>query len=227
MNLARAPNRLNAALGQADVANVARLHHVGDGTYRILDRHVRIEPCWPVDVDVVDAKARQAVREGVLRRSRTPIEPEELAVGSAERAELHAEEHLVAATFQRLADEKLVSPHAVEVTGVEDVHAALDRLVDGRDAFGLVTIAVPAPSAHPHAPEGDGEHRRTARAQSHVVRRLHVQDLRSDFEVAPALKIGDETRLVWAPSKPLSRLRARGRKVEREETREPGEVRGG
>src|SRR3989449_11507070 len=86
---------------------------------------------------------------------------------------------------------------------------------------------VPAPSAHPHAPEGDGEHRRTARAQSHVVRSRHVQDLRSDFEVAPALEIGDETRLVWAPSKPLSRLRARGRKVEREETREPGEVRGG
>src|SRR5207245_582581 len=51
--------------------------------------------------------------------------------------------------------------------------------------------------------------------------------LRSDFEVAPALEIGDETRLVWAPSKPLSRLRARGRKVEREETREPGEMRGG
>src|SRR2546426_1562742 len=51
--------------------------------------------------------------------------------------------------------------------------------------------------------------------------------LRSDFEVAPALEIGDETRLVWVPSKPLSRHRARGRKVEREETREPGEVRGG
>ena len=174
MHFRRAPNRLGADLGQANVADVARLHHVGDGTYRILDRHVWIEARWLVDVDVIDAKARQTVRKGVLRRSRTRVEPEELAIGSAERAELHAEQNLVAATFQRLADEKLVSPHAVEVTGVEHVHAALDRLVDGRDAFGLVTIAVPAPSAHPHAPEGDGEHRRTARAQSHVVRRFHV-----------------------------------------------------
>src|SRR5437870_7456958 len=130
MYFRRAPNRLNADLGQADVADVARLHHVGDGTYRILDRHVWIEARWPVDVDVIDAKAREAVREGVLRRSGTRVEPEELAIGSAERAELHAEQKLVAATFQRLADEKLVSPHAVEVTGVEDVHAALDRLVD-------------------------------------------------------------------------------------------------
>ena len=73
----------------------------------------------------------------------------------AERSELDAEERLVAATSQRLADEELVLAHAVEVAGVEDVHAALERLVDGRDALGLVRCPVPGhEDAHPSCSVG-------------------------------------------------------------------------
>src|SRR5207247_1009057 len=92
-------------------------------------------------------------------------------------------------------------------------------------ASSLSPYQLPAPiPMHPRA-MGNTEGPRVPSLTSFVV--FMSRTLRSDFEVAPALEIGDETRLVWAPPKPLSRLRARGRKVEREETREPGEVRGG
>ena len=51
--------------------------------------------------------------------------------------------------MQRLADEKLVFPAAVEIAGVDDVHAALDGHVDGREAFGLVPCLIPFPAPMP------------------------------------------------------------------------------
>src|SRR5438034_450292 len=92
-------------------------------------------------------------------------------------------------------------------------------------ASSLSPYQLPAPiPMHPRA-MGNTEGPRVPSLTSFVV--FMSRTLRSDLEVAPALEISDETRLVWVPSKPLSRLRARGRKVEREETREPGEVPGG
>ena len=44
----------------------------------------------------------------------------------------------VAAVADRLADQLLVLPHAVHVGGVEEIDAALDRVMDGRDRFLLV-----------------------------------------------------------------------------------------
>ena len=58
-DLWRARDRLDADLGEADVAHESRLHHVGDGADGVLDRHVRIEARRAVDVDVIDAEARQ------------------------------------------------------------------------------------------------------------------------------------------------------------------------
>src|SRR5437867_7450231 len=98
-------------------------------------------------------------------------------------------------------------------------------MVPTLSASSLSPYQLPAPiPMHPRA-MGHTEGPRVPSLTSFVV--FMSRTLRSDFEVAPALEIGDETRLVWAPTKPLSRLRARARKVEGEETREPGEVRGG
>ena len=49
---------LGADLGEADVADVAGLDHLGDRADRLLDRHVRVEARRPVDVDVVGAEPR-------------------------------------------------------------------------------------------------------------------------------------------------------------------------
>ena len=158
MDLGRAPDRLDADLGQPDVAHVARLHEIGDRTDRVLDRNLRIEPRRPVDVDVVDAEPGQAVCEGVLGRGRPGVVAEERAVGAALRPVLHADDRLVAPAAERLPDQQLVLAHAVEVAGIEDAHPAIERSVDRRDALGVVARAVPAAGAHAHAAQGDREH---------------------------------------------------------------------
>src|SRR5262249_36645661 len=76
-------------------------------------------------------------------------------VGPAQRAELDRELHFVAAAFDGAADQELVVPHAVEVAGVEEGDAPLDRALDGGDALVLVGLAVHAGQAH--AAERDAE----------------------------------------------------------------------
>ena len=136
-------------------AHVAGLHQVGDRADRVFDRHRRIEPRRAVDVDVIDAEPRQAVREEVLHRGGARVEAEPAAVGAAQGAELHREQGLVAPAAQRAADEQLVVAHAVEVAGVEQRDAAIERGVDRRDALGLVGRAVHA--GHAHAAERERE----------------------------------------------------------------------
>ena len=72
-----AADRLGADLGEADVADVAGLHQVGDRADGVLDRHRGIEARRAVDVDVVDAEARQAVGEEVLHRGGAGVVAEE------------------------------------------------------------------------------------------------------------------------------------------------------
>ena len=86
-----AADRFGAHLRQADMADIAGLHHVGDGADRLLDRHVRIEPRRPVDIDMVDAEPLQRIGEEVLHRRRPRVEAAPAAGGIAHRAELHAE----------------------------------------------------------------------------------------------------------------------------------------
>ena len=159
VHLRGAADRLDADLGEADVADVARLHHVGDRADGLLDRDRGIEARRTVDVDVVDAEARQAVGEEVLRRGGARVEAEVGAVGAAQGAELHAEQGPVAAgAGERLADEELVLAHRIEVARVDEVHAALERGVDRGDALRLVAAAVQAAGAHAHAAERDRKH---------------------------------------------------------------------
>src|SRR5688572_25703168 len=53
----------------------------------------------------------------------------------------------------RLAEEKLVVPHAVEVARVEQGYARIERGVDGGDALGLISRAIQI--GHAHAAEAD------------------------------------------------------------------------
>jgi hypothetical protein len=82
--------------------------------------------------------------------------PARVALG----AELHAQPHGVAvAAVQRAPDEHLVVPHAVEVAGVEQLDAGVERRVDRGDALRLVGRAVEVGHAHraeaePGAAEG-------------------------------------------------------------------------
>ena len=136
-----AADAVSAELRQRDVADVAGLHQVGDRADGVLDRHLRIEARRPVDVDVAAPEPGQAVADRVLDRDRAGVEAEPGAIGAAQRAELDAEQRAVAPIGDRLADQQLVLAGAVEVAGVEDIDAVVERGVDGRDALGLAAVA--------------------------------------------------------------------------------------
>ena len=59
MNGGRPADRLRSDLRKPNMADITSLHHFRDGSDRVLDRHVRIEPCRAVDVDIIGAEALQ------------------------------------------------------------------------------------------------------------------------------------------------------------------------
>jgi hypothetical protein len=69
----RAANGVGAGLREADVADIARLDHLGDRAHGLLDRDVRVDARRPVDVDVVGPKAPQRVGEEVPDRLRAAV----------------------------------------------------------------------------------------------------------------------------------------------------------
>jgi hypothetical protein len=160
----RAPQRVGAHLGQAEVADVPGTHQVGDRAHGVLDGDLGIDPRRPVDVDVVGAEAAQGVGEVALHRLRAGVVAEPRAARVALRAELDADDGAVArAAGERAADEQLVVAHAVEVAGVEERDAGVERRVDGGDALGLVGRAVEI--GHAHAAETHRRHAGTCLAE--------------------------------------------------------------
>ncbi len=139
-------------LGQAHVAHVASLDHVGDRTDRVFDRHVRVQPCGPVNVDVIDAQTLQRIREKVFHRRWTRIVKRPAARGIAHRAKFHADDGRVAPrrrrTFQRFADQNFVVTRAVEIPRIQQRNARFERGVDRGDAFGAIGRTVHARHAH-------------------------------------------------------------------------------
>ena len=143
----RAADRVGADLREADVAHVAGLHQLRDRADGLLDRDVRVEPRRPVHVDVVRAQPLERVRHRGLDRLRARVVAEPAPVRPALSAELHADQDVVAvATGERVGDQQLVVAHPVEVAGVEQRDAGVERGVDRRDALVAVGGAVRAPT---------------------------------------------------------------------------------
>ncbi len=208
VHLRGAADGIGADLGETDVADVARLHHLGDGADGILDGHRRIETRWTVDVDVIDAEPRQAVREEVLRRRGPCVVAQERAVRAAQSAELDAQQGLVPATAgKRPADEQLVLAHGVEVAGVDEVHAAFERGVDRRDPLRLIAVAVHAAGAHPHAAESEWKNFRASGSERGLRRGGHAGNLSlaSPHSTMPALPSTSRARTATASRRYRSR----------------------
>ena len=155
MHRVRPANGVGADLGQADMPDPAGLDHVGHRADALLDRHVGIEPRRPIDVDGVDAEPLQRIGDEIPDRRRAAVIAEKALVGIAQRAELDADLDIVAiAAGERFADQHLIVAHAVEIAGVEQGDAGVERGVDGGDALAAVGRAVEI--RHAHAAEADG-----------------------------------------------------------------------
>ena len=154
----RAAQQLAGDLGQAQVADLALGHEFGHRADGLLDLGRLRRPVQVVQVDDVDAQPGQ-------RRLAGPLDVGGLAADDAVRvagrpvdAELRGQLHLVAPVCDAAADQHLVVAGAVDVGGVDERHAEVERAVDGRDR--LVPVGGAVPLAHPHAAQalcGHGE----------------------------------------------------------------------
>ena len=117
-----------------------------------------IETGGTVDVDIVRAEPLERIGERCLDRIGTQIEAEELPVRAAQRAELDAQQIALARhVAQRRGDQHLVVAHAVEIAGIEQRDAGIERRPDGGHA--LVRVGRPVEVRHAHAAEADGGYR--------------------------------------------------------------------
>ena len=126
MHCVRAPDRVGARLGQAQMPHMPGPDQVGDGTHRVLDRYRRVDPSGPVDVDMVGAQALQAVGQEVLDRGRSAVEADEGPARVEHGPELDREHRCIAPALDGPRDQRLVVAHAVEVAGVEQVDAGVE-----------------------------------------------------------------------------------------------------
>src|SRR5215471_12628774 len=102
--------------------------------------------------NMVDAEPAKRISEEILHRGGPSIIAQLVAGNIAQRTELHAEYDAVAVPARkRLADQHFVMAHAVEIAGVEQGDAGLERRMNGRDAF--VAICRTIEIGHAHAAE--------------------------------------------------------------------------
>ena len=106
-----------------------------------------------VEIDHLDAEPLQARFAGRADIVGVAADTEELAVRTTHVAELGREEDPFAAVTDRASDQFLILEWAVHVRGVEEIDAALDGMVDGRDR--LLVAAGAVEFAHAHTAEAD------------------------------------------------------------------------
>src|ERR1039458_1589479 len=175
MSSLRAADRLGADLRESYVAHVARLDELRDRADALLDRHVGIEARRAVDVDVLDTKACQRVRQRSLDRRWARVVAKPGAIRAALCAELDAQHVILArAPPDSLGDQQLVVTHPVEVACVQQVQPGVERRVDRGDALAAIRRTVHA--RHTHAAKTQSRDLGTIRAQPTEIHETATMD---------------------------------------------------
>ena len=112
-----------------DLALRDQLGHGADG---LLDGRVGVDAVLVVEVDVVGAEPLERAFDGEADVLRAAVERPRAAAGVGDQAELGGQDGLVAAAFERPADELLVGVGPVDLGGVDERDAQVERPVDGR-----------------------------------------------------------------------------------------------
>ena len=166
-----ATDRLRRRFAQAEKADLPLFFQSRHRADRILDRRIGVDPVLVIEVDRLDPQsleARFARRAHVIGLA---ADPEERAVVTPHQRKFGRQEYLVAAAGDCLADQFLIDERPVHVGCVEEVHSLLQRPMDRRDRFLVVTRAVKF--AHPHAAETDRRDGRPVAAKGALLDR-HV-----------------------------------------------------
>ena len=116
---------------------------------------VRVDAVLVVEVDVVGAEPPERTLDRGADVRRAAVEVPGAAARVRDHAELRREDDVVAAVLDRPADELLVGEGAVDLGGVDERDAEVERAVDGADRLGVVGARAGVRAGHAHAAEAD------------------------------------------------------------------------
>ena len=162
----------------ADVADLALPHQIRERGQGLLDVGAGVGAVHLVEVDPVGAQPAQRV----LDRAHDPAAGVAAAVRVlAHRVvELGGEHDVVAAAREGLADDLLGLPGAVDVGGVDEVDAGVERRVDDPDRLVVVRVA---PRPEHHGAEAELADRDAGASQRAL---LHICSILSPGRAGPA-----------------------------------------
>jgi hypothetical protein len=139
----------------ADLPDLASLDQAVHRAERVGDRHIRIGLMQLIEIDVVGAESAQAVVAGLP----DVLRPRPCALVVHRHAELRGDDRPIAAVGECAAEEFLALGCAVDVGGIEEVDACIERGVD--DALGGGGV-----DAHPEVGCSRGRRARRAAIRS-------------------------------------------------------------
>src|SRR5712692_3291903 len=120
-------------VGDADVANLARGHYVGEGFGGVREGRLRVRPVDLIEVDVVGAEGLQALVHAASHPVGAGI-AFDAASWSRPQPALGRDDDLVTrATCERLGDQSLGGAEAIALSCVEEVDALVGCMADGGD----------------------------------------------------------------------------------------------
>ena len=161
-----APDGVGGGLGHAEVTDLPGLDQGADRSGHLLDGHVGVDAVLVVQVDGLQPEPTQRALDGLgeLVRAEHPT-ARGPGLGVDVLGELGGDRDLVAERCERLADELLVDVRTVDLGGVEEGDAEVDRPVQEGDHVGPVGSAAVA-AGHRHAAEADGRDLESAGSES-------------------------------------------------------------
>ena len=150
-----AADGVDAGLGHPEVADLAGLDELLDGAGDVLDGDVGVDAVLVEQVDGVGAQAAQRAVDGGADVVWPAADAGLLAVLVEGEPELGGDDDVVADRLERLADELLVVEGAVDLGGVEQGDAPVDRGPEERDHL-VARRSRAERLAHAHAAEPEG-----------------------------------------------------------------------
>jgi hypothetical protein len=177
-----------SGLGQAEVPHLARRDQFPDRSGDLLDRHLRVHPVLVQQVNPPGAQPPQRPVHRLPNVIRPAGQPGLAALAVEGEAELGGDDYLVADRGERLADQFLVDERAVDLGGVEERDAQVDRGSQQVNHLAAVARVRAEALAHAHAAESESGNLQPAGPQDalfHVVPPRALVISKSDDEVSP------------------------------------------
>ena len=150
-----AADRGRPGRGQAEIADLALGHQVGQGADGVLDRDAGVNAVLVVQVDAVRAQPPEGAFGSDTDVRRAAVEHPGAAAPVRDAAEFGGQDDLVAAAPDGPADEFLVGERPVALGGIDKGDPELQRPVDGADGLGVIGARAGIGGRHPHGAQTD------------------------------------------------------------------------